>query len=167
VFPAIAFTVSGILLHGALPALFSRAFANFNYEAMDDLTKELDPAMQEEVSYHKVNSARVRHTEAFLLEKATHIRLVIFAILLEPMQWLTGILMMHSREIVDYDKPPFLLDVLHLPSSPFLVKGPGDTEPLPWGFRGYKTRALSLLGWGSARCQTFTYHEVETRNGPS
>jgi hypothetical protein len=139
VFPAIAFTVSGILLHGALPALFSRAFANFNYEAMDDLTKELDPAMQEEVSYHKVNSSRAKHTEAFLLEKDSQIRLVIFALFLEPLQWLTGILMMHSREIVDYDKPPFLLDALHLPSSPFLVKGPRDTEPLPWG---YDTRAL-------------------------
>ena len=123
--PCVHFSVSGILVHGILPCLFHAAFQQFTGAARakpasgDD--DDLDPAMREEVDFHAVNGGRIERTQQFFDCQEQHSKLIIFALVLEPLQWITSVLLANSQEVLDFSRPPLICDCLLQQHSPFVV----------------------------------------------
>eukprot|EP00974_Lingulodinium_polyedra_P008195 779469-Lingulodinium_polyedra.AAC.1 len=82
---------------------------------------QLDPKMQEEVSWHAVNGVRIQRTLAFFQEHQVRLKLIMLALVMEPMQWLTGVMLTASREIVDMCKPTLVVDSASCHTAPFVV----------------------------------------------
>ena len=110
---------------------------------------KLDPKMQEEVSWHAVNSVRVRRTLEFFKDEAVRLKLIMLLLVLEPLQWLTSALLIASREIIDPSKPTLVCDAVFLDTSPFVV----CLQYLTCLLRGECTR-VSLL-YRTAGCSTY------------
>jgi len=119
--PCLRFVASGILLQRMLPALFMEAFKAFKSIVASDEFANVDPAMAEEVDFHAVNSQRVQKTLTLLCDDESCTKLIIVAIIMEPLQWLTSVLLANSKEILDTARAPLLLDALSMTHSPFVV----------------------------------------------
>lgn len=150
--PCLQFAVSGILVHQVLPALFHIAFQAFAAVATitsSNAFDELDPAMREEVYFRQINGVRIEKTRVFFDDLEVHAKLIMLALVMEPMQWLTSILLSNSAEALDLSRRPFIFDCLLPARSPFTV-----AMQLYSTMLSGKGSRLSLL-FRSARCHSF------------
>ena len=60
-------------------------------------------------------------TRAFLDDHEMRVKLVILALALEPLQWLTSCFLQNSQEVSNYPRPPFTMDLLSSSHSPVIV----------------------------------------------
>lgn len=120
--PCVHFVVSGFLMHNLLPGLFQSAFkATKASTAEPAKDQQWDPAQQEELNFHEVQGIRIARCREFLDSREMRVKLMIFALILEPLQWLTSLFLRSSREVLDYSCPPFIMDLLSSSRSPAVV----------------------------------------------
>ena len=119
--PCVQFVVSGLLLHNLLPRLFQSAFQATTATTEPALSTQWDPAQQEELNFHEVQGIRMTRTRAFLDDHEMRVKLVILALALEPLQWLTSCFLQNSQEVSNYSRPPFIMDLLSSSHSPIIV----------------------------------------------
>lgn len=111
--PSVQFAANGILLHNVLPSLINSAFQSIKAPAkLEEGNDDLDPGQEEDIRFHKVQGQRVTRCRAFFSDRSSRLKVLVLALLMEPLQLLTSCLLSSNREVVDRNNPPLVLDLL-------------------------------------------------------
>lgn len=71
--------------------------------------------------WHRVMGARISRATEFIASTQAQMRVLILAVVMEPLRYLTAWLLAAAREVQDLSRPPRLFDVVAPARSPFYV----------------------------------------------
>jgi len=118
------FLVGGILFCGMLPALFEAGFGSVTarqpmpaHQGAADMDVEELQAQQ----WHVVTGSRITKARQFLSDKHMQTKMLILAVVLEPLRCLTTYLLAASREVQDINGVPKFYDSIEPARSIFIV----------------------------------------------
>ena len=100
------------------PRLFSKALQVHRNSSRE---VDLDPAEEADQCWHKVNGKRAQRTREFFGNNENVIKVIILALIMEPLRWLCSLWLKNSREVVDPTRPPLLCDMVVNHFSPLTV----------------------------------------------
>lgn len=116
------FMVGGILCCSVLPLAFSTAFPSSG-AAPPTLAFDPDAEIEEwqQQYWHQVTGSRIRRGREFLIDMGSRVKLLVLAIVFEPLRALTTWLLAACREVQDHSKPPRVFDAISASRSIFIV----------------------------------------------
>jgi hypothetical protein len=147
----VQFAVGGMLLHQLLAAILDTALASFAGSGRTQefpVSSDLDPAMQEEVQWHAVSGVRISRTREFFSDKVMLTKLLILGLLVEPLQYLTSVLLSGSQDVLDTSNPPLLFDMLLPSASPVVAV----LQQLSTMLAGKSSRLTLLFRFAGCSC---------------
>lgn len=118
------FLVGGLLCCNLLPRLFEHAFTIMGTKGRQPrghCDDELDIEEWQQMNWHQVTSKRVDKSISFLQSRASMAKLLVLAVVLEPLRYLTTWLLNAAREVQNLNSVPVLCDILDPERSIFIV----------------------------------------------
>lgn len=113
--PCLDFLVGSWLIHKFLPRGYEIAFSSMAFAQWKEGAE--DYTLVEELHFSQVAGSRSRANKLFLQCTDSRFRVVLLAIVMEPIRFLTRCLLSCCRTVQDPGKPPKLLDIMFPPMS--------------------------------------------------